>query len=285
MQTIWKPTLKGSACVASVAVLVVLAGVIARAQAQGPGERVTVNFSDPSRPGTLNVELMNGSLIIRGADRRDVLVDARGGDEERASSNDQAAAGLRRLTQRGSFTVDEQANNMRLSSGRARGVSFTIEVPRRTNLKLSIVNGDTITVDGVEGDIETSNVNGPSTTLTNVSGSVVANATNGKILATISRVAAQKPMAFSALNGSVDVTLPASVKANVRLRSDQGDVFTDFDIQLTTANEKPVVKDTRQSNGRYRIEVDRSLYGTINGGGPEFELRSFNGHVYLRRGK
>jgi hypothetical protein len=46
-----------------------------------------------------------------------------------------------------------------------------------------------------------------------------------------------------------------------------------------------VVKDTRQSNGRYRIEVDRSLYGTINGGGPEFELRSFNGNVYLRRGK
>ena len=47
----------------------------------------------------------------------------------------------------------------------------------------------------------------------------------------------------------------------MRLRSDQGDVFTDFDIQLTPAKEAPVVKDTRQSNGRYRIEVDRSLYG------------------------
>jgi hypothetical protein len=46
-----------------------------------------------------------------------------------------------------------------------------------------------------------------------------------------------------------------------------------------------VVKDTRQSNGRYRIEVVRSLNGTIYGGGPEFELRSFNGNVYLRRGK
>ena len=40
-------------------------------------------------------------------------------------------------------------------------------------------------------------------------------------------------MAFTSLNGIVDVTLPASVKANVKLRSDQGDVFTDFDIQLT----------------------------------------------------
>jgi hypothetical protein len=268
----------------SAALIVVGVCGAATVGAQGQAERVTVNFSDPSRPGTLNVQLMDGSMIIHGADRRDVLIEARGG-EERAPANDQAATGLRRLTQRGGFTVDEQANNMRLSSARARGVSFTIEVPRRTNLKLSVVNGDSITVDGVEGDIETSNVNGPSTTLTNVSGSVVAHATNGRILATISRVAEQKAMAFSALNGSVDVTLPASVKANVKLRSDQGDVFTDFDIQLTTAKEKPVVKDTRQSNGRYRIEVDRSLYGTINGGGPEFELRSFNGHVYLRRGK
>jgi hypothetical protein len=283
MQKILTPTLKGSAYVTSVVATVLIAGGMVRAQAQG--ERVTVNFSDPSRPGTLNVQLMDGSMTIRGADRRDVLIEARGGEEERASQNDQAAAGLRRLNQRGGFTVDEQANTMRLSSSRSRGGQYTIEVPRRTNLKLSMVNGETITVDGVEGDIETSNVNGPSTTLTNVSGSVVAHATNGKILATISRVAAQKAMAFSALNGSVDVTLPASVKANVKLRSDQGDVFTDFDIQLTASKEAPVVKDSRQSNGRYRLEVDRSLYGTINGGGPEFELRSFNGNVYLRRGK
>lgn len=266
-------------------VAVSVAGSVVLA-AQGQGERVTVNFSDPARPGLLQVHMMEGSMTIRGADRRDVLIEAAASVKEAPSGGggDQAASGLRRLTQRGSFTVDEQANTMRMSTSQGRGGNYTIEVPRRTNLKLSLVNGDTITVDGVEGDIETSNVNGPSTTLTNISGSVVANATNGKILATISRVTAQKAMAFSALNGTVDVTLPASVKANVKLRSDQGDVFTDFDIQLTP-KEAPVVKDTRQSNGRYRIEVDRSLYGTINGGGPEFELRSFNENVYLRRGK
>ena len=43
---------------------------------------------------------------------------------------------------------------MRLSGSQGRGLNFTIEVPRRTNLKLSVVNGDSITVDGVEGDIE-----------------------------------------------------------------------------------------------------------------------------------
>jgi hypothetical protein len=254
-------------------------------RAQGQGDRLTVPFSDPSKPGLLNVNLMAGSVTIRGADRRDVLIDAVPIDDRQPRS-DQAPAGMRRLTQRAGFTVDEQTNTMRVGSqDPSRGMNFTIEVPRRTNLKLSVVNGRTITVDGVEGDIETNNLNGPTTTLTNVSGSVVAHATNGKVVATIARVTAQKAMAFTSMNGGVDVTLPASVKANVKLRSDQGDVFTDFDVQLTASKEAPVVKDTRQSDGRYRIEVDRTLYGTINGGGPEFEFRSYNGNVYLRRGK
>ena len=166
-----------------------------------------------------------------------------------------------------------------------RAMEFIVEVPARTNLKLGLVNGGALLVENVDGDIETNNINGPSTTLTNVSGSVVANATNGKLVAVLTRVTAQKAMAFASLNGVVDVTLPASVRANVKLRSDQGDVFTDFDIQLTASKEQPAARDSRQSGGRYRLDIDRSLYGTINGGGPEFELRSFNGNVYLRRGK
>jgi hypothetical protein len=30
--------------------------------------------------------------------------------------------------------------------------------------------------------------------------------------------------------------------------------------------------------------VNRSIYGTVNGGGPEIELRTFNGSVFLRKG-
>ena len=40
---------------------------------------------------------------------------------------------------------------------------------------------------------------------------------------------------------------------------------------------------TRQ-NGQYRIEVNKSIAGTLNGGGPEFDLHTFNGDVYLRKG-
>jgi hypothetical protein len=101
------------------------------------------------------------------------------------------------------------------------------------------------------------------------------------------------------------VTLPATVKANLKLRSDQGDVYTDFDLQLRQDSSDPNpnvsidldrprgdnarqrVDDARQrvDNARRRVEVDKAIYGSINGGGPDFEMRTFNGNVYVRKGK
>ena len=56
-------------------------------------------------------------------------------------------------------------------------------------------------------------------------------------------------------------------------------------MQLAPTAAAPVVEDSRSSNGRYRINRNRSIVGTINGGGPEFELRTFNSNVYVRKGK
>jgi Toastrack DUF4097 len=127
-----------------------------------------------------------------------------------------------------------------------------------------------------------SNTNG-GIVLNGVSGSVNAGTTNGNVRATMSGVAAQKEMAFTSLNGTVDVTLPPNTKANLRLRSDRGDVYSDFDVQLTPSS--PTVQQDRGGDGRYRIRRSRSIVGTINGGGPEFELRTFNSDVYVRKGK
>jgi DUF4097 and DUF4098 domain-containing protein YvlB len=112
---------------------------------------------------------------------------------------------------------------------------------------------------------------------------VVAHSVNGKVLVTMTRVTAQKAMAFTSLNGAVDVTLPGATRADVRLRSDRGDVYTDFDLQMKTP--AAAAPSPNRRDGRYRIEIDHSIYGSMNGGGPEFELRTFNGDVFLRKGK
>jgi len=84
------------------------------------------------------------------------------------------------------------------------------------------------------------------------------------------------------MNGKVDVTLPSNLKATLKMRSDNGDIFTDFDVQLRPA---PADSNTgARKGGRYRVEVNRAIYGAVNGGGPEIELRTFNGSVFLRKG-
>ena len=35
----------------------------------------------------------------------------------------------------------------------------------------------------------------------------------------------------------------------------------------------------------FRLAVNRSIQGAVNGGGPEFELRTYNGNIYLRKAK
>jgi DUF4097 and DUF4098 domain-containing protein YvlB len=269
---------KSFACVAIVAIC----GV---ATAQTDVDRTTVPFSDPSSPGLLHVRLMTGSITVKGSDVKDVIIETQANGHRTKRDDPEEAAGLRRLTQQPSISVEEQNNRMEIRSPSInRAFSVDIQVPRRTNLELSTVNFGNILVEGVEGELEIGNVNG-SITLNGVSGTVVAHTVNGKVLATLSSVTPQKPMAFTSLNGTVDVTLPATTRCNLKLRSDNGDVFTDFDLRILPGTTAPLVEDTRRADGRYRVEVNKLIYGALNDGGPEIEMRTFNGNIYVRKGK
>jgi len=253
-------------------------------EAQQPAaDQVTVPLTDPSKPAAIHVSLVHGSITVRGTNRRDVLVTAHPDVDRPSRSFDPDATGLRRLPQSAGYRVTEENNRVNVSAdGPNRAIRFEIEAPRRANLVLKTVNGGDILVENVDGDLDVHNTNG-GITLNSVAGSVSALTTNGNVRATLTQVAAQKDMAFASLNGNVDVTLPPSTKANLRLRSDHGDVYTDFDVQLQPQS-APTVQDNARGDGRYRINRTRSVVGTINGGGPEFELRTFNSNVYVRKG-
>src|SRR5205809_153184 len=129
-----------------------------------------------------------------------------------------------------SFAAAPAPGQTQTPSGADR-VSVNLSDPARPALvKASLVNGG-ITIKGYDGELDVNDVNG-SVTLNNVSGSAVAHALNGRLLATFSRVNPQKPMAFSSLNGDIDVTFPPDLKANLSLKSDRGEIFSDFDVQV-----------------------------------------------------
>lgn len=269
---------------AAVLAIAVLCTAAASAQSPAQPERLTVPFSDPGRIGKVELDAFGGTITIRGTARKDVLINARSrGEVPRGRRGGEPPPGLRRIPQLAGFDIEEANNVVEISTGPVGGGhDFEIEVPARTNLEVSLVNGGEINIRDVEGEIEVENVNG-SVTLTNVSGAVVADSVNGAVKADITRVAPDKPMALTTLNGTIDVTLPSTVRATFKLRSERGEIFTDFDLQLKS--QSAATAEARRGSGPLRIDVNRDVVGTVNGGGPEIELRSFNGAIYLRKGK
>jgi DUF4097 and DUF4098 domain-containing protein YvlB len=118
-----------------------------------------------------------------------------------------------------------------------------------------------------------------------VSGSVVAHSLNGAVVVTLDRADSGKPMSFSTLNGNIDVTLPADVRANVRMKTDNGDIYSDFDVKLDSGAQLMHNDSGRQPDGTYHLRFDRALRGTINGGGPDYQFTTFNGQIYIRKRK
>jgi hypothetical protein len=250
------------------------------AVAQEP-DRLTVPFSDPARAKTVRVSLLQGSITVRGYEGRDVIVEGSPGRNDRRGD---APPGLRRIpTYSTGLEAEEENNVVRINANSvSRYVELTVQVPRGTSLQLKSVNSREMIVENVEGDIEANCTNGR-VVLNNVSGSVVAHSLNGGIIATLNKVTGDKPMSFSTLNGNIDVTLPADVKARMKFKSDHGEVFTDFDVKTEPAPKSSVEESRDGNRGRYRINVDRAVYGTVNGGGPEISFTSLNGKIYVRK--
>jgi DUF4097 and DUF4098 domain-containing protein YvlB len=252
------------------------------AQAQ---DKVPVPLDDPARPATIKLGQVAGNITVKAYEGKDVIVEAksRNENEGRHHRDGDAGAGMKRLSIGSTgLEIDEESNVVRISTAsHLRPIDVTVSVPAHANLILSTVNDGDIAVSGVEGEIDVNDVNG-NVTLTNVGGSVVAHALNGKVLVTMTRVNG-KPMAFSSLNGDIDVTFPADLKANVSFSSDRGDVFSDFDVVMSAQNMKPVVEEKSSEAGRYRVKMDKTVRGTINGGGPEIQFKNFNGGIYIRK--
>jgi len=182
------------------------------------------------------------------------------------------------------LSVEEDNNTVTVNTQSWKyAVDLTIQVPVASSLELSAMNDGKVVVENVNGDIEVGCSNGR-ISLRNVAGSVVAHTVNGDIEVVFTRVTADKPLSFSNMNGDIDITLPADVKASVRMKSQQGNIYSDFDVALKAAPTK-VEGAEKTEKGQFRINFDKGIYGTINGGGQELTLTTFNGDIFIRKHK
>jgi DUF4097 and DUF4098 domain-containing protein YvlB len=243
-------------------------GALACAQ-EAASQRIVVPAREGAHPRLVNVSALNGSITVKSYGGKDVIVEISGGGR----AEQPAPAGMRRIDLPRGLEVSEEDNTINVRLGPPAFGKLAISVPADTSLKLKTAVGP-ITVEGVRGEVEAKSVHGE-VTLTGISGTVVADSLNSAIKVTMDRVDPAKPMSFSSLNGALDVTLPATTKANLKMRTDRGQVYSDFEIKMA-----PNGPATNRQKG---LRSDRTMYGTINGGGPEISFRTLNGKINIRK--
>jgi len=264
--------------------IVVLIATLGWAEAAA-GDRVAYTLGDPSRPANVRAHLLNGSITVKGYEGKEVIVEAHARGSERSDrSENEGGSGMHRIPQTATgLSVDADNNDVVVRVDAInRTIDLNISVPRRTSVSLHTVNDGNIVVSDVDGEMDINDINGQ-VTLNHVAGSAVVHALNGRILVTFNRVDPQKSMAFSSMNGDIDVTFPPDTKANLSLRTDNGEIYSDFDIQMQTSAPQQTVEDDRGKGGHYRVKMDKTIRATLNGGGPEIQFKNFNGNIYIRK--
>jgi hypothetical protein len=267
---------------------------LAAVAAYSQSNEFAVPLSDPSKRGKLNAHLNYGSITVKGTARKDVLVkysEEKDGEdrhrEGRNHNNDRTSSeskvGLRWVGGGGlDLEASENANQVRVKSDSWNVKMFLeIEVPVGFDLEVHTYNDGDLVINNVQGSLELKNYNGE-ITATGISGSVVANTYNGAIKVTFDKITEGTPMSYSTYNGDIDITLPPTTKATFKMKTEQGEILTDFDMNVVSSG--PVQKKDPRS-GTYKLTIDEWKRADLNGGGAEFSMKTYNGDVIVRKKK
>ncbi|MBY0496403.1 MAG: hypothetical protein K2Y23_19515 [Cyanobacteria bacterium] len=156
---------------------------------------------------------------------------------------------------------------------------FTIRVPRTAAIRLCTINGGDVIVNGTQGDFDVTNVNGL-IEMNKVAGSGRAHTVNGPV--TVSFTANPKqPSSFKSVNGNVEVSFLDGLAAEFAMKTFNGGLFTDFDVQSLPGK---VSAAGERRNGRFVYRANEFTRVRVGSGGPEITFETLNGNVRARRG-
>ena len=252
-----------------------------KTSAQNDGE-FTVPLSDPAKRIKLVVDINYGGIILMGTPRKDVLV--RYSSVESKNNNAKASDGKEGMKRISGGTMDlevsENQNSVRIeSSSWSNKMNLYVEVPFGADVTLSSHNSGDLSASAIQGEVELETYNGK-IYADRISGSVVASTYNGEVKISFDKITEGTPMSFSTYNGDIDITVPATFKGSLKMRTERGEVFSDFDVALVKSG--PIQKKDTKS-GVYKVVIDEWVKGDINGGGPEFMMKTYNGDILIRK--
>lgn len=246
-----------------------------------PEHRITVGKK------TIEVREID-NLMVFGYDEADLKITRKGGDREA----DEKSKGLRKISAGGKvdntglgLAAQDFDDKVVISQvGRGNG-TIILYVPNTSVLKVvqSTYRGGGLDVDNFKGELDVSmmyhDVN-----MANVYGPAAVNTVYGGITATYSSGPPAQNLHLHSTYGVVDVTLPKNVKADLRLSTSYGDMYTDFDIDVKASTKQASDEDERdREEGKSRDSNREGLTGSLNGGGKLISLRATYKEIYLRK--
>ena len=146
-------------------------------------------------------------------------------------------------------------------------VDYLVQVPQHAQLaNISTVNGP-IEIDGVPGNIDASSVNGP-LQVRGAAGNLKLSTVNGQAKAQMVALGKGQSVSLDAVNGHLELTLPANADATVSADTVNGGLSSEFPA-LAVKKEFP---------------LGRHLKGTLGNGDAHVKASTVNGGISFRRG-
>jgi hypothetical protein len=251
--------------------------------------RKDITFSGPVSAQTVVVDNVFGSVEIKGVAGDQVHLTAE--KTIKAESDEELAKALAEVH----LDITEENNEVKIIvdgpfrkedgsvhfHGRDReGYSFSydfcIEVPKNAKIDVNTISDGDITVTGMHNDFDVENING-GIEMSDMVGSGKAYALNEDLTVAFARNP-EGHCYFGSLNGKVKITFQSPLSADLRFKTFNGEVFSDFPV--TYLPRKGLVeKGTKKGKTTYKTDPWTPV--RVGEGGPSIDLDGFNGDMYV----
>ncbi len=173
------------------------------------------------------------------------------------------------------LAVNLEGGVLRIEKASRKASKYTILVPNKASIMFTQINfqGSTVTVNNIAGDLEIK-TNNADIKLNDITGPIVANSISGKLTAVFSSLNQSTPSSISLISGELDITLPATAKATLSMKSISGEIYSDLDLNLKSGKD-----------GMSRVGGGHNINGNLNGGGVNLQLNTISSNIYVRKSK
>ena len=224
-------------------------------------------FEIPLRRGTLEIKEVVGNIYLEAYDGSEIIIKGKGG-YRMPPEQSQGLTSLRSMYDNTRLGLHYQKTGNIITLQTVRGTNrkgYTLKVPRLVKLKINNFTNRCrkIKVSNFSSEVEIT-TRYAQVELNNLRGKARVYARHGVVKAQFEQINGNTSIASR--HGSVDITLPEQVKADLTASTYFGEIYTNLDI--------PIDKLGVSNNPEINIK--------LNGGGRWLRLNSRHSNVYIR---